>query len=193
MEELKEKYRDRDVEFVAIYVRESHAGERGFADIPDPESFEQKMELARELKRIKKVTIEVGVDEMSQEQHARLGNLPNVAYVVDRDGRVAYHNTSQHADDIDATRARLVTADDPSGRFIPRSAPRSWAPISERSHETRRQGCADHRWRVGDRRRGSSGVRVRGGPGWPWSIGTGTGRPRSPPRSARPRSPTRSM
>lgn len=114
MEELQEKYRDRDVEFVAMYVREPHAGERGFPDIRDHESFEHKMEMARELKRIKEVTVPIGVDEMSQEQHARLGNLPNMTYVVDRDGRVAYHNTWQYAEDIDATLARLVTADDPS-------------------------------------------------------------------------------
>ena len=51
---------------------------------------------------------------MSQEQDLALGNLPNIAYVVGRDGKVAYSNTWQHAEDIDATLARLVTEDDPS-------------------------------------------------------------------------------
>lgn len=114
LQELQEKYRDRDVEFVAMYVREPHAGERGFTQYRDHESFDDKMELARELKRMKDMTITVGVDDLSQAQHTALGNLPNMAYVVDRQGRVAYHNTWLHAEDIDATLARLVTADDPT-------------------------------------------------------------------------------
>ena len=114
MEELKTKYADRDVEFVAMYVREPHAGERGFPEYRDHESFDHKMEMAKELQTLKNVTLTVGVDDMSQKQHGTLGNLPNMAYVVDRTGKVAYSNTWQHAEDIDATLAKLVTADDPS-------------------------------------------------------------------------------
>jgi hypothetical protein len=114
MEELKTKYADRDVEFVAMYVREPHAGERGFPEYRDHESFDHKMEMAKELADVKNMTLTVGVDDMSQKQHGTLGNLPNMAYVVDRTGKVAYSNTWQHAEDIDATLAKLVTADDPS-------------------------------------------------------------------------------
>jgi len=114
MEELRTKYANRDVEFVAMYVREPHAGERGFPEYRDHESFDHKMEVAKELQDLKNVTLTVGVDDMSQKQHATLGNLPNMAYVVDRTGKVAYSNTWQHAEDIDATLAKLVTADDPS-------------------------------------------------------------------------------
>lgn len=119
MHELKQKYQDRDVEFVAMYVREPHAGERGFPGYRDHESFEHKMVLAKELEELKNVEFTLGVDDMSQEQHAALGNLPNMVYVVDRDGRVAYHNTWQHTEDIDATLAKLVTADDPSRPMRP--------------------------------------------------------------------------
>lgn len=119
MEELQDKYSERDVEFIAMYVREPHAGERGFPDIRDHESFDHKMEMARELQDLKQVTLTIGVDDMSQKQHATLGNLPNMAYVVDREGKVAYSNTWQHAEDIDTTLARLVTADDPSRPVSP--------------------------------------------------------------------------
>jgi hypothetical protein len=114
MEELQDKYKDRDVEFVAMYVREPHAGERGFPDYHDHTDFDDKMERANELQQLKNVKITIGVDDMSQEQHTTLGNLPNMAYVVDREGKVAYSNTWQHAEDIDAALAKLVTADDPS-------------------------------------------------------------------------------
>ena len=119
MEELQDKYSERNVEFVAMYVREPHAGERGFPEYRDHESFDHKMEMAKELQDLKKVTLTVGVDDMSQEQHATLGNLPNMAYVVDREGKVAYSNTWQHAEDIDATLAKLVTANDPSRPVTP--------------------------------------------------------------------------
>ena len=114
MEELRRKYQDRDVEFIAMYVREPHAGEVGFPEIEDHRDFDHKMEMAKELQRLKNVTLTIGVDDMSQEQHARLGNLPNMAYVVDKNGNVAYSNTWQHAEDIDKTLASLVTADDPT-------------------------------------------------------------------------------
>jgi hypothetical protein len=114
MHELKLKYQDRDVEFMAMYVREPHAGERGFPEYRDHESFEHKMEMARELRQTKNVTITLGVDDISEGQHVALGNLPNMVYVVDRDGRVAYSNTWLHAEDVDVALAKLVTADDPS-------------------------------------------------------------------------------
>ena len=119
MHELEKKYADRNVEFMAMYVREPHAGERGFPDHRDHETFEDKMEMARELQELKNITITLGVDDMSQEQHAALGNLPNMAYVVNRDGRVVYSNTWQHAEHIDAVLAELVTADDPSRPIEP--------------------------------------------------------------------------
>jgi len=114
MHRLQEKYASHDVEFLAMYVREPHAGERGFPGYRNHESFEHKMEMARELAELKDMTIALGVDDMSEKQHAALGNLPNMAFVVDKDGKVAYSNTWQHAEDIDAVLARLVTADDPS-------------------------------------------------------------------------------
>lgn len=114
MHDLKQKYQGRDVEFVAMYVREPHAGERGFPDYRDHETFEDRVGLARELEQEKDITIILGVDDMTEAQHIALGNLPNMAYVVDRDGRVVYSNTWQHAEDIDAALAQLVTADDPS-------------------------------------------------------------------------------
>ncbi|MDW3180111.1 MAG: hypothetical protein R8J94_22235 [Acidimicrobiia bacterium] len=119
MEELQAKYADRDVEFVAMYVREPHAGEVGFREVRDHVDFDDKMERARELERLKDVKITIGVDDMSQAQHVALGNLPNMAYVIDRTGNVAYSNTWQHAEHIDEALAKLVTADDPTRPIFP--------------------------------------------------------------------------
>jgi len=102
-----------------MYVREPHAGERGFPQYRDHESFEHKLEMAAELERLKDVSLTLGVDGIDQTQHELLGNLPNMAYVVNRDGIVVYSNTWQHAEDIDAALAKLVTADDPSDPVEP--------------------------------------------------------------------------
>ena len=114
MDQMREKYESRDVEFLEMYVREHHAEERGFPGYRNHESFEHKMEVARELKELKDMTITLGVDDMSQKQHVSLGNLPNMAFVVDKAGKLVYSNTWQYAEDIDAALAKLVTAEDPS-------------------------------------------------------------------------------
>jgi len=111
---LKAKYENRNVEFVAMYVREPHAGERGFPGYRDHENFDHKMEMASELEELKDVSITIGVDGIDQRQHLILGNLPNMVYVVNRDGIVVYSNTWQHAEDIDVALAKLVTSDDPA-------------------------------------------------------------------------------
>jgi hypothetical protein len=114
LHELKAKYESRNVEFVAMYVREPHAGERGFPEYRDHESFDHKMKMASELEELKDISITLGVDGIDQKQHNTLGDLPNMAYVVNRDGIVVYSNTWQHAEDIDAALAKLVSSDDPS-------------------------------------------------------------------------------
>lgn len=114
MEQLQAKYADRDVQFLHMYVREPHAGERGFPNYKDHTSYEHKKSYAQEVLEVRKVTIPLLVDGMDQKWHKTLGNLPNMAYVVNKEGKVEYNATWLLADDIDAVLAELVTADDPS-------------------------------------------------------------------------------
>lgn len=114
MEQLKEKYADRDVAFLTMYVREPHAEERGFRQYTNHESYEHKVRYAKELVDIKDLTIPVIVDGIEQTHHEALGNLPNVVYVVDKAGIVRHHDNWLLADDVDAVLAELVTSDDPT-------------------------------------------------------------------------------
>ncbi|MGI9647931.1 MAG: hypothetical protein ACR2OI_05370 [Acidimicrobiia bacterium] len=114
MHQLRDKYQDRDVEFLAMYVREPHAGERGFPEYRNHEDFDHKMNVARQLEQLDEIDLTLGVDDMSQKQHETLGNLPNMSFVVDKQGKLVYSNTWQHAEDIDIALAQLVTADDPT-------------------------------------------------------------------------------
>jgi len=72
-----------------------------------------------ELVEFKDLTISVVADGNNQAQHVALGNLPNVAYVVNKAGIVQYANNWLLADDIDATLAQLVTEDDSAQRVLP--------------------------------------------------------------------------
>ena len=119
MEQLKDKYAGRDVAFVAMYVREPHAEERGFRQYTNHESYEHKVGYAKELIDIKEMSIPVLVDGMDQANHEMLGNLPNMVYVVDKQGIVRHHDNWLLADEVDAVLADLVTADDPAQPVAP--------------------------------------------------------------------------
>lgn len=114
MEQVKEKYADRDVEVLSMYVREPHAGEVGFRQYADHQDYEHKASYARELIDLKNLQIPILVDEMDQKAHVMLGNLPNIAYVVNKEGKVEYTATWLDAAAVDEVLAELVTRDDPS-------------------------------------------------------------------------------
>lgn len=119
MEQMRQKYVDRDVEFVSMYVREPHPRERGFRDYGQHETYEDKLSYARELVELKDLSIPVVVDGIDQQHHIDLGNLPNMAYVVDKHGIVRYAKNWLLADEIDEVLVRLVTEDDPSRPMKP--------------------------------------------------------------------------
>lgn len=114
MGEVKEKYSDRDVEFLAMYVREPHPQERGFRRYTVHRNYEHKLSYAKELEEIKGTSIPVIVDGMDEGYHELLGNLPNFVYVVGKDGLVKFKATWLDAGDVDEILAELVTADNPA-------------------------------------------------------------------------------
>ena len=117
MEHLAQKYADRDVQFVAIYVREPHPGERGFRQYQKHTAYEHKLRYAKELVRLKAMNIPVIVDGLDEGVHQALGNLPNLAYVVDKDGRVVYKSTWTNAEHIDELLSELTSDGDPARRL----------------------------------------------------------------------------
>lgn len=114
MHVLQDKYADRDVEFITMYVREPHPGETGFKAYRKHESYEHKVEVAKELIELKDVTIPLVVDGFDEAVHEELGNLPNFVYVVDKNGIVQFKATWLDAADVDRVLAELVTTDDPN-------------------------------------------------------------------------------
>ena len=118
-EQLKAKYADRDVEILHLYVREPHPDETIFTDYHKHTTYEQKMQYAQELVEQKSITADVLVDGIDEKVHNTLGDLPNLVYVVGKDGRVYYKATWSDAAQIDKALAELVTAEDPENPVEP--------------------------------------------------------------------------
>ncbi len=76
----------KDIEFISIYVREAHPGER----YPHHSTDEQKMRHARDWAREDRIVWTVAVDSLDGATHNAYGPLPNSVYLIDRTGRVAF-------------------------------------------------------------------------------------------------------
>jgi len=118
-DQLKAKYADHDVEVLHLYVKEPHPDETIFTDYHEHKTYEQKMQYAQELVAQKSITSDVLVDGIDEQVHHDLGDLPNMVYVVGKDGRVHYKATWAEAGQIDKALAELVTADDPESPVLP--------------------------------------------------------------------------
>jgi len=82
---LHQEFGDRAT-FVTIYVREAHPGEK----IPQPASFEEKMQNARLLRARDGIPWIVAVDDLDGSFHRALGASSNAAHLMDPDGNVAF-------------------------------------------------------------------------------------------------------
>lgn len=85
---LKRLHRDFGdaVEFVTVYVREAHPGDR----IPQPDSLEWKVAHARMLRERDGLPWTVAIDDLDGGFHRALGGNSNAAHVMDPNGNVAF-------------------------------------------------------------------------------------------------------
>jgi len=88
--ELNELYHDRDndVEFLFVYVREAHPGER----IPAHEDMGDKIRAAERLRQQEDVDIPIVMDEWDGRIHRKYGKLPNPSFIIDKSGRIAFRS-----------------------------------------------------------------------------------------------------
>lgn len=98
---LHAEFGDR-VAFVTLYVREAHPGER----YPQPQTFGQKLAHARDYQQRDDIPWPVAVDTINGDYHHALGANPDAAYLVDRDGRVAFR--SLWANDDESLRSAIT-------------------------------------------------------------------------------------
>jgi peroxiredoxin len=84
--ELYDRFRGDDIEFLFIYVREAHPGEI----IPAHRTMREKIEAARLLRDEEDMHMPVLVDDLRGSIHRKYSKLPNPAFLIDKSGRVAF-------------------------------------------------------------------------------------------------------
>ncbi len=86
MNELYHEYNRKDTQFLFVYVREAHPGER----IPAHSSMEEKTRAAQMLRDEEEIEMPIIVDELRGPIHRKYGRLPNATFLIDKSGRVAF-------------------------------------------------------------------------------------------------------
>jgi len=88
MNDLYEDYSDEDIEFLFVYVREAHPGEK----LPAHSSWEEKVQAADNFRDEEDVEMPIIVDDLNGKIHRKYGALPNPTYIIDKSGRVAFRS-----------------------------------------------------------------------------------------------------
>ena len=114
MNELYAAYREKGFEFLTIYVREPHPGEH----YPAHESAEQKVRYARDCCEQDAIENPLLVDDLKGSVHRQYGTMPNMIYVVDKDGRIAYKAMWTDHSEIESVLENLALADTLSAQGV---------------------------------------------------------------------------
>ena len=89
MEKVREEF-EQGVLFIILYQREAHAGEFRFADVEQPETAEERKELALKTCDELHIATKVVLDDMANTVRKAYGGLPNSAYIIDRGGTIIH-------------------------------------------------------------------------------------------------------
>jgi hypothetical protein len=91
---------------VFVYTREAHPGE----NVPHHDSFERKLACAKLLAEEVGIGRDILVDDLAGTVHRAYGLMPNMTWVVDRGGRVAYKANWTSAVNVEAFLGRFLAA-----------------------------------------------------------------------------------
>ena len=107
----------RDIEFVTLNVREAHPGENS----RQPMNYELKLKHAEELQTRYEIPWVVAVDDIDGTLHRALDTKPNAAYLMDKNGKIAFR-TLFAGDDTALNQALLSVS---KGRPAPKKQSRA--------------------------------------------------------------------
>jgi len=105
LEKLAKKY--DDLEVWHLYVEEPHPQERKFKKYTQHENYEHRLAYAKELREILKIESPIVLDDLDGEIHHRYGYMPNMVYLIDKSGKVAYKANWTDSRAIDQILAQL--------------------------------------------------------------------------------------
>ena len=75
-----------DVNFVIIYVWEAHPTQEG--SLSQPETYRERVEMARRTIAAEEITVTLLVDEMDNAVWLTYGPAPNIAYFISTNGKI---------------------------------------------------------------------------------------------------------
>jgi len=84
--QLYDRLRGDEIEFLFVYVREAHPGEV----IPAHRSMREKIEAARLLRDEEDMQMPILVDDLRGSIHRRYSKLPNPSFLIGKSGRLAF-------------------------------------------------------------------------------------------------------
>ena len=108
LNQMYRNYRDKGFEFLTIYVREPHPGEH----YGPHKDFEQKLEYARQCRDQDGIENPLLVDDLEGTVHELYGVLPNMVYIVSKEGRIVYKAMWTDHEEIRVVLENLVMADE---------------------------------------------------------------------------------
>lgn len=108
LNELSRRYHDKGFEFFTIYVREPHPGERYSAH----KTWEQKLKFARDCREQDGIQAKLLVDDLQGTVHRLYGTMPNMIYIIDKNGRIAYKAMWTDHAEIASVLSNLALADE---------------------------------------------------------------------------------
>ena len=111
MNDLYEDSQDEEVEFLFVYVREAHPGEKR----PPHKTWEDKVAAAEEFRDEEDIEMPIIVDDLTGRIHRKYGTLPNPTYIIDRSGRVAFRSLWTRPNMIAKALHELIEKQDASG------------------------------------------------------------------------------
>ncbi len=89
LNDLYSDYEDDDnVEFLFVYIREAHPGEK----LPAHHSLEDKVHAAEVFRDEEDVEMPILIDDLDGKVHKKYGKMPNATFLIDKSGRVAFRS-----------------------------------------------------------------------------------------------------
>ena len=115
-----------DVNFLVVYVREAHPGSRRGPHT----NLEEKTACAKEMKTEFGETREVLLDSVEGDLHEAYGSYPNMVYVINPEGKIAYRCDWSFAKRIDAVLQNRPSVDTQERVQILTAAPWIMIPVT---------------------------------------------------------------
>jgi peroxiredoxin len=104
---LNAAFRDKEVQFLVIYIREGHPAE----NYPAHTSMEQKIAHARDLQRLENIDFPVGVDSLEGDVHHLYGLRPSPVWVISKEGRIVHKSSWLVAPVLELVLKQLLEAE----------------------------------------------------------------------------------